>query len=162
MTTNMDRPIFEVDELTVGEHWHKHADVFADIAEQHAEAKLDLAELEAELEVCEATLDLKIRKDPEKFGIEKIAEAAVKARITIDKKVQELQAEIRQQEHRVNVLSGWIKSLENKRKAMENIVTLRGQSYYAEPRVSQEVVRAAKEQERRASKPKKSVRRRKT
>jgi hypothetical protein len=105
-----------------------------------ADADADYEAAKAELDLVKAELDLAIRKNPKKFGLEKLSEGAINSTILTQQVYSEAHSEMLKQKHRVAVMKSNVTALDHNRSALEGMVKLHGQSYFATPRASQEDV----------------------
>ena len=102
-----------------------------------ADKRVDVAK-EA-LEYCQAELEMQIRADPESFGVEKITDKSVSAAILIQEEYQEKQKELIEAKFEAKVANGAVKSMDQRKVALENLVKLHGQSYFAGPKVPRDL-----------------------
>lgn len=137
--------ITAIDENALDEEWVNHPTKFHKYALRLANAKTMLAESKASLDVVEAEISLRVRKNPLKYGMDgKITEAVINATVLLNPKYQEALTEVTNAKHKVDILQAAVDALEHKKRALENLVTLHGQSYFASPRVSKEAGEAMK------------------
>lgn len=129
-----DFDFFEIDPNRLDEEWlrhpglyHKHAIILANAREEYERKKADL-------EIIIAEIDRKIRLAPSDFGLEKITEAVVSNTVIIQPAYRTLQKEIIEAKHVVAVSEAAVSTMEHKKKALENIVQLRGMDYFSEPK----------------------------
>jgi hypothetical protein len=87
------------------------------------------------LGLVKAELDKKIRTNPEKYGLEKITEGAIAALILQSKEYKEANEEYMETVYEANVAAGAVKSVDQRKKMLELLVQLHGQSYFAGPKV---------------------------
>src|SRR5690606_17538811 len=80
-----------IDEQALDVEWLQQADLMRKYASYAAATKRYMDELKERLEVERARLDLEIRKDPAKYGIEKVTESAIQSAILMQPEYQELQ-----------------------------------------------------------------------
>lgn len=103
-----------------------------------AESKKDVAELENRLEVVYADLSKEIRLKPEDFQLEKITEAAIKETIRAHPRYQKVTQKLIDCQHHANMAQAVVSALDQKKRALTNLVELHGMGYFANPRVSEE------------------------
>jgi len=113
--------------------WLRQPELIGKYSRELAQAQLELDKLDERISVITAEKELEIRTNPEKFGLEKITEGALKTILQMDKELIGMRNAISEKKFEVNILSGALKALDNKKKALENIVTLHGQQYFASP-----------------------------
>jgi hypothetical protein len=96
-------------------------------AQDRARAALDLARAEAQAEIS---------AEPEKFDISKPTVDAIKMAVERHEEVQLAQTRLQKRQHDVNVIQALMVALEHRKRAIEGLITLHGQSYFASPSVS--------------------------
>lgn len=101
---------------------------------QLANAKRELAQAKADLEVTESELAQAIRLDPQRYGLDKITEAAVKNVLMLQPAYQACQKRLIRTQHAVDVMFAVISAIEHKKSALEDLVRLRLADYYSECR----------------------------
>uniref|UniRef100_A0A6M3K1C3 Uncharacterized protein n=1 Tax=viral metagenome TaxID=1070528 RepID=A0A6M3K1C3_9ZZZZ len=154
MSSDYDKDI-SVDPLQLDVEWAKQAQTFHRYAEQAADAR-DLMERQKEkVAVLEAELGLAIRSNPTKYGLEKVTEGAIQSKILLDSSRKEAMEKLATLIHRHELLSIAVRSLDQKKSALENLVRLQGQNYFASPSVPRDIGSEwAKEVERNAARDK--------
>lgn len=134
------RPLADIDLGRLEEEWLLQPKLYEQHADQMADAKLDLAEAEAQLEAVEARVKLRIRKVPHKYGVKgRPTNDAVKELLILSPKYQEALTEVNKRKHRVDSLQGVINTLEHRKRALEGLVQLHGQSYFSKPKLHDSV-----------------------
>jgi hypothetical protein len=100
-----------------------------------------------------AEIDTKIRKNPEKYKLEKVTEGAVTAIILQSEEYKEANEEYLEKCFEYNVSSGAVKSFAQRKDMLELLVRLHGQQYFAGPRVPHDLSeqRKIKEQQKEKS-----------
>lgn len=141
----------EVDPNRLDEEWVDQPRLFLKYAERKADAERDFAEVKSDLEVVEAELDIAVRATPDTFGIKKVTESAVKSTILLQTDYQTALSKLHKAKHKVDVLDAVVKALQHRKSALESLVTLHGQSYFATPRTKGSDREATAEFEKRAA-----------
>jgi len=100
------------------------------------------------LEYVDAELDKEIRSDPEKFEIFKITEGVVRNTILLDKEHQETNAKYLDARFENNTAKGAVRAIDTKKVALENLVKLNGQQYFAGPRSPRDISQEWEKHER--------------
>ncbi len=163
---------FEIDKDRLDEEWvnhvktfHKLAIVSADAREELERAKANEEMVKDELKAVVAELDLDIRSNPSKYGLEKVTEGAIEKVVILQSKHAKAQKKVykaRQQcikaQHDSNVADAAVKTMDHKKKALEDLVTLQGRDYFSSPRLSGEAGKEMVEKERREIRSSRSVR----
>jgi hypothetical protein len=127
------KSFMDIDQNRLDESWLDQPKLYLKYATKLADAKLDYDEAKARLDVTKAEIELKVREDPEKFAVKKVTEAVIESTVVADETVQEAQKEVNLSKHRVNILEAAVNALEHRKRTLENLVTLHGQSYFATP-----------------------------
>ncbi len=132
------------DKNRLDEEWEAQPRLVLKCGLELLEAEETRDRLEVELELCIADLDADIREDPEKYGIPKVTEDAVKKCIKGQKKYTIKTNKLAKAKRTVAYLRIKLQALENRKKALENLVMLHGRSYFAEPNPKEEEYRPSK------------------
>lgn len=133
----IDRAILQIDKYNLDEAWEKQASEHGCLTDLLADEKKELAELEAALEVVISEIKKDFREDPNAFGFEKVTEGSVKEVIPLQKRYQRANQRLINQKHKVDILTGLVKSHDQKKKGLEDLVDLWLNDYWAEPRPSE-------------------------
>jgi hypothetical protein len=115
------------------------------------EAELEKAEDEAKerQNLIKADIDKEIRSDPEKFGIEKITEAAVTSAILSDKRYKQASTEYINAKFESKCATGAVKSFEHRKNMLETLAKLHGQSYFAGPAIPHDLSKFRQERQKK-------------
>ena len=104
-----------------------------------------------EMELIWAELDIKIRKNPEEFGLTKITETAIKNNILILDEYKEVNEAYIDAVFEKNIAKGVVNSISQKKDALENLVKLYGQSYFAGPSIPRNLTEKVEEKQKKAN-----------
>ena len=129
----------EINPQALDVEWCKQASLFGQYCEQQAIARDKADRLQEKLEVLDAGLGLKIRGNPAAYGLEKITEASVQSTILLDKEHQALNEQLSQARYELEIMQAAVRSLDQKKSALENLVRLQGQNYFAAPSVPRDI-----------------------
>lgn len=124
---------FSIDEMRLDREWNQQAARYFEVATELADARREYDELEAGLKVLKAEIDLDVRKNPDKYGLDKTTEGIVSSVVTKDSRVTIAHDEVRDARHRVDILSGALEALQHRKRALEKLVDLHLSGYYAAP-----------------------------
>lgn len=123
-----------IDEKALDVEWLKQASLTFRYSKLAAEVRKKLDLKKEELELLKADLDRAIRTNPEGFGIEvKITEAVVNATILKQPEYQQLNQEVIELKFEYEVATAAVKAIDAKKMALENLVKLFAQNYFAGP-----------------------------
>lgn len=111
----------------------KQADTFFEWAKKavHARAKVDDLKLKMDLVLSEC--QLKIRRNPKKYDLDKVTDPAIKAAAESHPKYQQAIREHHEAKVDSAILDKAVQALEMKKKALDNLIILHGQAYFAGP-----------------------------
>ena len=138
----------EIDESALDIEWLNQPALFMKYARNAARMRQELDRKKQELDIAKAEADKKIRMKPEKFGLEKITEAAVANAILTEQGYKDAYEVYLDAKYESDMASGAVAAFEQRKNALENMVKLNGQSYFAGPRVPRNLTdeRAKKQQ----------------
>lgn len=137
----MSRDVLKIDEDALDAEWFRQADLMYDASVAVAEARLDLERKKSRLLVIYARVEKQVRGVPKKFGIVKVTEAAVKAEVLSHERYQKALTKVQQCEFEVNIRQSLVTALSHKKSALQDLVTLHGQNYFASPHTQNEDAR---------------------
>lgn len=128
---------FEIDKDRLDEEWVNQPRLYYKYARRLEEARSTLEQAKARVELIYAELDSRIRAKPEKFKLEKITDAAVKAVIQADEDYRAALTDMHNAREDVGTYQVAVGTLDHKKKALENLVDLRLADYFSEPRTKE-------------------------
>ena len=147
---NYDKDI-RIDESALDIEWLDQPSLLMKYSRNAAQLDLDCKRKKVELSLIEAELDSKIRENPSRYKLEKVTEGAIKAIIQKDKGYQECQEELFTMEYEVNVANKAILAFTQRKEALENLVRLHGQQYFAGPRVPRDLASLREAQQKKTN-----------
>lgn len=146
----------EIDIDRLDENWLEQAPLFFEISTKLVKAKEKLAKKSTMLELREASVAQDARDFPEKYGIAKITESTIKEAVKLDKDRVDALEKVSIAKSSVELYQVAVNALEHRKRALESLVTLQGQNYFATPR---EPTNNREEQKRREDMRKGKIRR---
>lgn len=118
---------------------------------QHAEKMKREADYAKErLDVKGAELDRNIRSQPDLYGIPKVTEAVVQNAILMDADYQQLSKEFIEAKYEANMASAAVRAFDQRKVALENLVRLHGQQYFAGPRIPRNLTEEREARQKRS------------
>jgi len=123
---------FPIDRMALDVEWETQHELFRHYASKLAEEQVNLDGWKDHLERTRAELDKEIRKGYDVAG-KKCTEAMVTADILLHPDYQSAQAGMRECQSEFLQLKADVSALEQRKVALENLVRLFGQEYYAQP-----------------------------
>lgn len=122
-----------IDTMRLDEEWMKQPGLFMYWAEQAQKIKLEVDLAKFQLESLEAQVSNDIRANPEKFGLEKVTETGIKNAVLLDKRIAKSTKDYLKLRSEADVLAKLVAALEQRKKALENLVFLTTQGYFSAP-----------------------------
>jgi len=104
-----------------------------------AEVQREEETAKEKLEFVSAELDKEIRSNPAKFKIEKITESVIRNTILLSEEYAQANTEYLDARFENNVAKGVCRTIDTKKVALENLVKLNGQQYFAGPRSPRDI-----------------------
>lgn len=124
---------FDIDRYNLDDEWVKQPKLYHTFATKLANAKKRLEEAKAYLELMEADLNFKIRQDPTTYGLSKVTDKSVEAAILTRKVYQTARDSFIKAKHRVDLLDGAVRTLDHRKRALEDLVDLHLNDYFSRP-----------------------------
>jgi hypothetical protein len=147
MSNNYEKDV-SIDPEQLDVEWLGQPGLIFKYSKKSAEVQQELSNAKEALELTKATLDKKIRSNPEKYGIEKITETVVSNTIISQEDFKEANQVYQEAQFEVNILRGVMDALNNKKSALENLVKLHGQNYFAGPSVPRDLTKEWEQREK--------------
>jgi len=138
-----------IEESALDVEWLDQSSLMFRYAQNAAECrrKLDLAK-EA-LDFVRAELDKEIRTSPEDFGIEKVTEAVVQNAIITQERYKEANVNFINRKFEADIAQGAVRAVDARKDALENLVRLNGQQYFAGPKMPRDLSKEREDREAR-------------
>lgn len=99
--------------------------------------ELDMAK--QELDIAKAEADRKIRESPEDYGLAKVTEASVSNAILNEDGYKDAYETYLSAKYESDMASGAVNAFEHRKSALENLVRLYGQQYFAGPSIPRDI-----------------------
>ncbi len=126
----------KIDEYNLQREWVRQSTIFAKYSEMLAGAKAELDSIENQIDIERAELYIEILQNPNNFGLSKTTEGAIAAAITKHPKIEALIKARNRARHKVDCISAYVKALNQKCSALENLVRLFLAGFYSEPKAN--------------------------
>jgi len=125
----------EIDESALDVEWLKQPSLMYTYSKNLARRRKELDEAKQNLDVAKAEADKEIRTNPTKFGLEKTTDAVVTNAILIHPDYKEAYTTYLEAKFEVDIAQSAVNAFEQRKAALENLVRLHGQQYFAGPKV---------------------------
>ena len=151
-----------IDDSALDVEWLEQASLTFKYCQLEADARKALDEAKSQLDIVEAELDKEIRNNPEAFDLPKITESAIKSAILVNENYINAKDEYSQAQYELNMAQAAVRSIYAKKDALENLVRLHGQQYFAGPSVPRDLSKEWESKQKQTSANKKvKIKRRK-
>lgn len=129
----------EIDPLRLDTEWRDQPSQFLFWSEKLAEARLIVDVCKSSLEVAKAELDKDIRNNPEEFDLPKLTETVIANTIILQPKYARHLKLFNEARYDQGMIQAAVDGLDQRKRALENLVTLHGMNYFAEPKATGDV-----------------------
>jgi hypothetical protein len=130
-----DDSLFDIDMNQLHTAWLSQPKRYHDAAMELAEARAEWEYSKTRRDVLLAELQMKIRRDPEVYGLSKPTDKSVEATLTALPQYTKIENAVTDAKHKVDVCQAHVDALDHRKKALENLVQLEGRDYFSTPRV---------------------------
>lgn len=128
-----------IDESSLDLEWLEQPSLMLKYSKIAAKSRMTMDLAKEQLEIVKAELDKEIRKDPENFEISKITENVITNTITLQDEYQEAYQNYLNSKYEYDMALNATRAIEQRKDALENLVKLYGQKYFAGPKVPQNI-----------------------
>jgi hypothetical protein len=135
---NYDQDI-TIDESALDVEWLSQPKLMMGYGIHAAEKRREMDIAKEQLDVCKAELDRSIRENPEEFGISKITETVVSNTILTQEKYKIAAEFYIKAKYETDMSLAAVRAIDQKKQALENLVKLHGQQYFAGPKVPRDL-----------------------
>ena len=123
-----------IDPEYLDKEWLKQANLYGNYGDLEAEAARAKDDAKSRMDQTGAELELKIRKKPTDFGLEKATDKTVAAAVLDQQVYMDAIDEYNQSKYAHKVASNVLTAFEHRKKALENLVHLYSSGYFAGPK----------------------------
>jgi len=128
-----------IDPFALDEEWLRQPGLFMRYCEATAEAGKVRDKAKEKVGVVRAELDREIRKDPAKYGLEKMTETMVAGAILLQARYTEVADALIEADFKFNILQSAVRAFDHKRSALENEVKLWLGNYFSGPKEPRDI-----------------------
>lgn len=142
---NYERDI-HIDESALDVEWLGQPLLMMRYTRAMARAEKEMMRMKEKQKVKYAELDKSVRKDPAKYQIMvKLTETVVDGAIISDEEYQKVTEELIEATYEFNMVKGAVDSIKQRKDALQDLVKLHGQQYFAGPSVPRDLSFEAKQ-----------------
>lgn len=125
--------MLEIDIHNLAEEWATHSNKYFKLGLKLAKAREIHFETKALQDLCFAKVADDCRTNPKAYGLEKVTEGAIQQAVIQDDGYQVAIEGTNAAKYNMDFYTFAVEAFEHRKKGLENIVTLRGQTYFADP-----------------------------
>ena len=129
-----------IDESALDVEWLRQPELMGKYTKIQAKAQRNYDLIAEELKSLRADLDKSIRKNPEKYKIDKLTEGSVDSAIRSRSSYKQKKTELIEAQYEWNTANGMVSAFHQKKASLENEVKLFGMDYFAGPFVPRDLV----------------------
>ena len=124
-----------IDETILDVEWLEQPSLMLKYGKLVVEARKEYDLAKENLDVVKAELDKEIRSNPEKFELAKATESAILSAILTHPRYKEASERLIEAKYNLSMYQTAANAIDAKKSALENLVKLHGQQYFAGPKV---------------------------
>lgn len=124
-----------IDEAALDVEWTIQPNLMMKYARHAANMRLEMDKAKEALELVKAEIDKDIRLHPEKYEIEKITDKVVENTIPMQSRYKGASNDYIQAKFESDLAYSVVKAIDARKDALENLVRLHGQQYFAGPKI---------------------------
>jgi len=141
----------QIDETALDIEWLSQPSLMMKYTRHAAETRMEADQEKERLDLVRAGLDKEIRIEPERFDIVKITESVVLNAVIAQQKYIMANDAYIQARFEAEVARGAVAAIDQRKTALENLVKLHGQQYFAGPKVPRDLSWEVQERQKRAN-----------
>jgi len=145
---NYDQDI-RIDETALDVEWLNQASLMMKYARHAADCRMNLDLAKERVDFVKAELDKSIRESPSKFKIEKLTEGAIQNIIITQEKYMDAEEKLIHARYELDIANAAVRAFDARKDALENLVRLHGQQYFAGPSIPRNLKLEAEKREQR-------------
>lgn len=129
----------KIDPEALDVEWLHQAELMIKYTRHAAKARMEVDQSKQALDIIRAGLDKDIRELPDQYGIVKVTDKVVEATIITLMEYQEAFQEYLDAKYEADMASGAVQSFQQRKDALQELVRLHGQSYFAGPSIPRDL-----------------------
>jgi len=141
--------IVSINELELDRECIRLPSDYLKYAIESANQKRKVDGLKAQMDVVQSETSSTIRKNPEKFGLEKVTESGLSAAVLLQSDYQTAQEDLINARHQQELAQAVVWAVECKKRSLTLLVELHGMGYFSNPKISERGKEAVEEMTKR-------------
>lgn len=145
MALDYERDLY-IDESSLDVEWLNQPLLMLRYTRERAKAEREVARLKRKLRITAATLDKDVRTNPGDFKITvKLTETVVLNAVLCDEEYEEVEKELMEANYELSMIEGAVESIKQRKDALQDLVRLFGQQYFAGPAMPRDISHEVKQ-----------------
>ena len=128
-----------IDESALDVEWLEQSSLMFKYARNAVKMRRELDLAKEKLDVARASANKRIREDPDKYDVGKVTEGSISAAILRDREYKQANTEYINAKYESDMANAAVKCIDSRKDALENLVRLHGQEYFAGPKVPRNI-----------------------
>ena len=137
-----------IDETALDVEWLEQPRLMMKYTRYAADTRQEMDLARENLDLVRAELDKKIRNDPDRYDLVKITEGAVTNTIIAQPAYKDAMERFLVTKYEYEVAQGAVRAFDQRKSALENLVRLHGQQYFAGPSVPRDLSKEWEQREK--------------
>lgn len=130
----------EIDETSLDIEWLEQPKLFMQYSRHLADMRRRTDEMKQTLDVVKAEIDRDVREDPERFQITgKVTEGAITSAVLTNEAYKAAYQAFLDAKYEMDMAQSAVRAFEQRKDALENLVRLHGQQYFAGPQLPRDL-----------------------
>lgn len=135
---NYDSDI-RIDESALDVEWLEQPTLMMKYARHAADCRMNLDLVKERVDFVKAELDKHIRENPKEYKMEKLTESAIQNIIITQKRYMDAEEQLIHARYELDIANAAVRAMDARKDALENLVRLHGQQYFAGPRIPRDL-----------------------
>ena len=123
----------KIDPDALDVEWLEQPELMRKYAKHCADTKRAMDEAKERFEIGRARIEMDVRSDPAAYGLSKPTEAGIQSTILLQESYQNLVHKYNEAKYEYEIALAGVRSIDQKKTALENLVKLLAASYFAGP-----------------------------
>ena len=138
----------KLDDTALDVEWLEQPALMMKYSRHCAQMEFEYDKAKEALDLTKAELDFDIRSSPSHYDINKITESVVFNTIMMSKRFNEANDTMLKAKFEFNIAKNALKAFEQRKEALENMVRLHGQNYFAGPKIPRDLTWERKQKQK--------------
>jgi len=143
-----------IDDSALDVEWLRQPELMMKYTQLEAQGQQEYEQAELNYKITRAEMDKKVRDNPDAYNLSKTTETAIQAAVRTTPEYKEAKDRMIDAQYDWNMAKAAVRSMYAKKEALENLVRLHGQLYFAGPSVPRDLNKewAKKQEEKKKNK----------